>query len=218
MGFLHVEGTTLSASAVLSISIYQSNRPERTNKGTCIHLCKFSPAGIPLYLRLLWWTRDTHTHTLVIWFAFHGRKHSASSNLWCACRIEVCAWQSRGPKWSGNYIRSSMCRLLKNKTETFPSRSLCCASFCLCESSLPCQEKDLEIKRRNAWKCHRSTSVIPMFNAPMHISVIHKVARLQHFLSRQVIQVQTFKLKAFMPPLSPEVWCGLSNQTINPAC
>lgn len=129
----------------------------------------------------------------------------------------MCAWQSRGPKWFGNYIRPSSCRLLKNKTETFPSRSLCCASFCLCESSLPCQEKDLEIKR-NAWKCHRSTSVIPMFNAPMHISMIHTVARLQRFLSRQVIQVQTFKLKAFMPPLSPQVWCGLSNQTINPGC
>ena len=140
---------------------------------------------------------ETHTHTLVIWFAFHGRKHSASSNLWCACRIEVCAWQSRGPKWSGNYIRSSMCRLLKNKTETFPSRSLCCASFCLCESSLPCQEKDLEIKRRNAWKCHRSTSVIPMFNAPMHISVIHKVGKAATFSftsghSGPNIQAQSF--------------------------
>ena len=165
------------------------------------------PTSKPAVIRK-WKQSPSHLQTFV----------SASSNLWCACRIEVCAWRSRDPKWYGNYIRSSMCRLLKNKTETFPSRSLCCASFCLCESSLPCQEKDLEIKRRNAWKCHRSTSVIPMFNAPMHISVIHKVARLQHFLSRQVIQVQTFKLKAFMPPLSPQVWCGLSNQTINPAC
>ena len=47
---------------------------------------------------------EPETHTLVIWFAFHGRKRSASRSLWCACRIEVCAWRSRDPKWSGNFI------------------------------------------------------------------------------------------------------------------